>query len=970
MNKPACLSLVFSVVLVLIVNTQLWGQSLDPTHWYRIRTPNVDIIFKGNISREAQRMANTLEHLYGPVHQSLGIKPTRITLLLRNQRARSTGFLELMPRRIEFSAFPPQDYNLLGTNDWLSLLAVHELRHVAQYTKLKQNFNQLAYWLGGDYFLMGISSLNIPKWFWEGDAVGTETALTSSGRGRMSSFSCLYRANLLERGGFGYYQQFRGSFKDQIPDEYKMGYYLTTYLRRKYGPGILADIFHRTTSPRLFHTTIAKITGKSLLQIYEEANQELKTLWQEQLSNLRLTPAIRLNPRNNTDYTDYAFPQLGKDGEVIVLKSGINMVPQFVSIVSKQLLRKIRTHGSIDVRIGFSAAQNKIVWVEEIRDVIRENRSYSVIQHYDIQTKRLKTLTKKSRYSAAALSPDATQIVAFESDEGYNHQLVILDAKTGKILQRLPNPDNHYYLTPQWSETGKKIVVVKSVKSKVTIALIDIATGTTQDLLPYTTEHLACPTMQGRYVFYHSNYSGIDNIYAIDLATCQRYQVTSRKYGAYNPTISADGRWLIFNDFTKDGMDVVKMPLDPTQWVPLAQVEDRSVDYHTPLVQQEGNINVLQHVPNHTYPIKRYYPQRYWLNVHSWFGVKDIKWNNEDPKYPTGTLQQVLFNVLQSKDLLGTTELEIDYLQDFKNKSGTASAKLTCRAWYPIISLTGELQGNYQKGLTYHRMLSLQLKAPWTTQHGQYTHEYSLDTTGKLNHDACGIRYTQAYEGRVSRKYKASPRDICHSWQQQLTVTYQHVLYGGTGPYLEAPAAISALLYFPGFARHHAFCLRGGYEYHILTGDAVQCRNQLRASKPGVFSVIEKLWRKMPYASVMYAFPLGYPDWSVGYWLYLKRFHAKVGYHFQCESRIYDKEYVAVCPPHSTHGGHNTFRRFGKQKIKNATQCKNEVYMGLLADCHLLNFLNLPQLSLGVRYNYKIEQRKGTLLFDLSMGGM
>ena len=963
-NKPAWLHLIVSVALLLTVNTQLWGQSLAPTQWYRIRASHVDVIFKGNISREAQRMANTLEHLYGPVYQSLGVKPARITLLLRNQKACATGFVSLMPRRMEFSTFPSQYYNFIGTSDWLSLLAVHELRHVAQYAKLQQNFNQLASLLGGDYFLAGMSGLNIPKWFWEGDAVGTETALTRSGRGRMPGFSRLYRANLLARGGFGYYKQLFGSFKDQVPDEYRVGYYLTTYLRGKYGPSALANIFQRTTRPRLFYTTIKKVTGKSLLKIHEEANQELKTLWQEQLSGLRLTPATRLNTRNNADYTDYAFPQLGKDGEVTVLKSSADMVRQFVSIDGKQRTRKVWTPGSIDVDVGFSVAQNKMVWVEEIRDPIWKNRSYRVIQRYDTQAKRLKTLTKKSRYGAAALSPDTTQIVAFESDEGYNHQLVILDSETGQVLQRLPNPDNHYYLTPRWSEEGKHIVVVKSVQRKATIALIDIATGTTQDLLPYTTEHLGCPMLQGQYVFYNGNHSGIDNIYAIHLATGKRYQVTSRKYGAYNPIISADGRWLIFNDFTQDGMDVAKMPFDPTQWIPLAQVEDRSVHYHAPLVEQEGNSDVLQYVPNHTYPIKRYRPQRHWLNVHSWLGVKDTKWNIKDPQHPIDVLRQVKLNVLQSKDLLGTTELEIDYVHDFKKKFGATSAKLTYQDWYPIISLTGTIQGNYQEKLTYYRMLSLQLEAPWTSQHGQYT----LDTTGTLHNNLHTTRYTQTYRGKVSRNSKARLQDIYYPRQQQLTMAYQHTPHGGNRPSLESSATLNALLYFPGFAKQHAFQLYGGYTYRSETRNATHFRNELRVSPSNILlQSVAQVYTKTPFACVMYAFPLGYPDWSGGYLLYLKRLRAEIGYSFQCESKISDQENFIISSTHNLHRGYNALQHLRKQRTKDATQYKSEIHVILLADCHLLTLFALPQLSLGVRYNYKIEQRESTFSFVWSM---
>jgi hypothetical protein len=967
-KKPGSLPLMISVALLLTVNTQLWGQSLAPTQWYRIRACYVDIIFKGNISREAQRMANTLEHLYEPVYQSLGVKPARISLILRNQSTGCLSFFTLMPRKMEFATFPPQDYNFIGTNDWLSLLAVHELRHVAQSAKSQQNFNQLVYWLGGDSFLAGISMLNIPKWFWEGDAVGIETVLTQSGRGRMSGFSRLYRANLLACGGFGYYTQRFGSFKDKISDEYAIGYYLTTYLRRKYGPSALANIFQRTTRPGLFHTTIKKITGKSLPKIYKEANQELKTLWQAQLSGLRITPATRLNTRNNADYTDYSFPQLGKDGEVIVLKSGIAMVPQFVSIDGKQCTRKVRTPGMIDVNIGFSIAQNKMIWVETIPDLIWDHCSYRVIQHYDIQAKRLKTLTKKSRYGAAALSPDATQIVAFESDEGYNHQLVILDAETGQVLQRLPNPENHYYLTPQWSKEGKHIVVVKNVQCKATLVLIDVATGTTQDLLPYTTAHLGCPMVQGQYVLYNSNYSGIDNIYAIDLATSQQYQVTSREYGAYNPIISEDGCWLIFNDFTQEGMDVAKMPFEPKQWIPLAQVEDRSVHYHAPLVEQEGNSDVLEYVPNHTYPIQRYQPQEHWLNVHSWLSIEDVNWNSEDFQHPIDVLRKVKLKVLQSKDLLGTTELEIDYVHDFKAKYGITSAKLTYQDQYPIISLSGILMGNYQKKMEYHRMLSLQLKAPWTLRYGQYTYQPSIYTTATLHKHPHTTWYTQTYTGSISRHSKFSSRDLDYPWQQKLIIQCAHTPYGGNKPLLRSTAILNAFLYFPGFAKHHTFQLSGSYEYVRDTPNVPFFRKNLGTyARDTPLEIKVQTYKQKSSAHVMYAFPLGYPDWSGGYLLYLKRVHAEIGCRLRCASMIYDTKYMIISSTHNTHGDRNAPQYFGQKRIKDATQYKSEIYAILFASCHLFTLFNLPMFSLGVRYDYKIEQRKGEFSFVCKM---
>ena len=250
--------------------------------------------------------------------------------------------------------FPPQDYNFIGTNDWLTYLLTHEFRHVAQYAFLKQNFNQLVYWLWGDLALGAMMSLNIPAWLFEGDAVGTETALTQSGRGRIPYFSLLYKTNLLEHRAFSYAKQTLGSFRDPVPSCYEVGYYLTTHLQRKYGATVISDILQNTTMPRFFYTAVKHRTGKSLLKIYEEANQELKSLWQAQLQGLKLTPAQRLTKRRHTDCTDYTYPQLDEEGNVIALKSGIGTVTQFVRLDDQGRESLLLTPGVIKKEVGFS----------------------------------------------------------------------------------------------------------------------------------------------------------------------------------------------------------------------------------------------------------------------------------------------------------------------------------------------------------------------------------------------------------------------------------------------------------------------------------------------------------------------------------------------------------------------------------------------------------------------------------------
>ncbi len=944
-----------SVVLVLFTSVQLLGQPLVPTQWHRIRTPHLDIIFKGNMSREAQRMANTLEYLYAPLFHPLEIQNKRTALILNNQKVCKNALAQLAPCKMSFNTFPPQDYNFTGSNDWLHVLATHEFRHAAQHATLQRNFNRLAYILGGELFLGGSITAIVPLWLLEGDAVDRETELTASGRGRIPYFFLRYKINLLTHKKCGYNKYRLGSFKHPLPNHYLTGYLLTAHLRSNYGDAILTNIFRKNTLPMPLPMAIKKNTGRSISQICKDMNQVLQTHWQKQLEGLELTETARLNPRNRADYIDYRYPQLDQKGHVIVLKSGIGTVTQFVALDRNKCPRKILIPGNIDANISFSVAQNRIVWIEEIPDARWKDRSYGVIKRYDTQKKRLKTLTHRSRYGSAELSPDATKIVAFESDERYNHQLVILDAENGQVLQRLPNPDNHFYLTPKWSEDGKHILVIKNVRQRVTIALINISTGETQDLLPYSTEPLGCPVMKGHYVLYNSAYSGIDNIYAIDLATCQRYQVTSSQYGAYHPSISADNQWLLFNNFTEEGMDAVTIPFTPQQWTPLAQIEKRAVHAYAPTAAKEGSSDFLAHIPKHTYFVERYHPWQHTLNIHSWLTFNRILLNTEDPQKFSQYLQQVDLDIIRSENLLDTTKVVVNYLHNFKEKLGQVDVKVSYQGWYPIISLTGRLQGSYQKIQTYHRFLFLKLEIPWTLQHGQYTYKPSIATVSTLHNNAHTTWYTQTYKGGVSRHSEKSPKDIYVPWAQEGTVKYEHTPYGGDNRSLKSSTELNAILHFPGLAKHHS--LRWDLQYTHASEAFKQStiEKELRTMPLGWYDCIRQLCKKSISASVRYALPICYPDWGISSFLYVKRLRAETGYHLKCDSETKDIEHIYGPISGSSNAVYRSFDRL--KRIKDATQYKNTIALALFADLHIFTFLNLPQLSLGIQYNYLVEQQ-------------
>ena len=106
-------------------------------------------------------------------------------------------------------------------------------------------------------------------------------------------------------------------------------------------------------------------------------------------------------------------------------------------------------------------------------------------------------------------------------------------------------------------------MVLKTSPEGRTVTVVDVETGSLVELLPVSQENIGYPVLMGNYLFYNSPISGIDNVYVLDIQSTKKYQVTSSKYGAYNPAISNDRKTIYYNEQTRDGLDIVKIPFDP-----------------------------------------------------------------------------------------------------------------------------------------------------------------------------------------------------------------------------------------------------------------------------------------------------------------------------------------------------------------------------------------------------------------------
>ena len=396
-------------------------------------------------------MANTFQKIYPLVGHSLRQQKTSIPIVLQNRGTLANGFVQLAPKKSQFYTTPPQQFD---SQDWLNNLAVHELRHVAQFDKLTGGKSSEIY-----FAYLGIS---VPTWFFEGDAVSIETSLTKAGRGKQPSWIMPFRTSLLSGKNFSYSKAYFGSSKDQTPGYYQLGYLLTSQLRKEFGKNsidsLLGDIHKRPLRLYPFSRSLKKMTGKNTNEWYKYATAQFKKEWTAQDKANQSEQYVPLN-KQPTIATNYFFPTAFKDGLILTLKQSKAIPPTFVLVDSTKKEEKLFSI-AYQEQPWFSYANNVLVWDEIRFDPRYKQRSYSVICSYNFLTQKKTQLTFKTRLFSPNLSGDGKKIIAVQIDLSNQVNLVELDPKTGKLIHTYPNKENFMLQHPALNEDGSELTWV------------------------------------------------------------------------------------------------------------------------------------------------------------------------------------------------------------------------------------------------------------------------------------------------------------------------------------------------------------------------------------------------------------------------------------------------------------------------------------------------------------------------------
>ena len=205
---------------------QQFGGNPPSQKWKQINTDSVRIIFPAGLDSQANRVGSVIHYLAANNPASLGNQLKKVNIVLQNQTTIANAYVGLGPFRSEFFLNPPLNNFEEGSVGWADLLSVHEYRHVQQFNNFRNGLSKTMKTLfGEDGYALAINAA-VPDWFFEGDAVYSETILTNQGRGRLPLFLNAYPSLWQARKKYSWMKLRNGSLKDYVPNHYYLGYLL------------------------------------------------------------------------------------------------------------------------------------------------------------------------------------------------------------------------------------------------------------------------------------------------------------------------------------------------------------------------------------------------------------------------------------------------------------------------------------------------------------------------------------------------------------------------------------------------------------------------------------------------------------------------------------------------------------------------------------------------------------------------
>lgn len=872
-DKLSCMRASFFFILLFLIAeptmAQRFGGNPSRERWKQIDTDTVKVIFADGNEKQAQKIARIIHGLQQTNAGNLGKGMRKVSIVLQDRSLFSNAYVGLAPFRSEFYTTAPQNAFELGAFDWVSNLAIHEYRHVHQYGNFNKGLSKLASVILGQEGQAVANAASIPDWFFEGDAVYSETKLTQQGRGKLPDFFNGYKSLYRSDRSYSYMKLRNGSLRHYVPNHYDLGYLLVSYGRKQYGD----DIWEKVTDDAArfkpliypFQGAVKKHTGISFNSFVNDALGYYRDQWKAELTEEPLW--ITKTEKNNV--VNYRFPYLTEDGSYITLQDSYTQIPAFTKVYPDGRTERIRVR-DIAIDPYFTYRNHTIVYTSYQPDTRWGNVENNTLKIYDLISGREQIIQTKTRLFSPDISADMKTIVAVDMAKEGNSAVVKVDIGSGNTDTLLISTDRVFSYPRFAGGAGDFYAVHRQANGHMGISRYIDKGKTEKTLLAASNRVIGYLQVQGDTLLFTSTYQGRDELWAlIDKGDNVKgpFRLAAYPTGIYQAVLQ-NGK-LTGAVFTADGFRLASF--DPV-WEKVEPFHQMQALY-AGSGMQAGDFDFVNQVPLRNFNVNPYKRYNRLVNIHSWRPYYDR------PEYSFTLYGENVLNTFltelaytyneneQSHKLGADFAYGGSYVQRILGASSTfnRSARLnqdTLLHWNEQAAYAGlRLPLNFTSGREYS---SLVLQTTINTNQVKWTGIAKNLLKDRIVHY---LDFNIAYSAQSQR----AVRQIFPRWGRALSTRYRTAI-GKTDAW---QLLISGALYLPGLASTHNL---------VLTG-AVQSRdtlNQYIFSDNFPFSRGYRSvnFPRMYKLGINYHFPLMYPDWGFGQLVYFQRIRMNAFYDY------------------------------------------------------------------------------------------
>ena len=598
-ESHSCRYLLWTLLLVSLLMPRVgWAQAFGKNKitaqrfdWHIHRTEHFDIHYYPSEAKLVPVMAAIAEEAYEQhsedfEHELQDRTPLILykshkdfqetNIILQELHEGIGGFAELFKHRIVIP--------FTGSLEAFREVIFHELIHIFQYDIIYQKPHARIY--SGEFLY------SPPIWFIEGmadyfaednDAIGEMVIRDASMNNNIVPLPQLQNFNRLSSPYVGY----------------KLGQLAVAYLTETYGREKIAEILRglRQSRTKDLDRVFREVLGVELEAFDKAWRQTVRRRYWPLIEDRELPDLVAKNLTEKSRYSHNIKPIWSPSGDIIAYVTGNDGFLEVVLMSAKtgeridRVTKRFFREKYEEIRTDFSGFGRSLAWAPDGDRIafVAKHHDANYLLEVNILTEKLTQYFRLDYDNISSPDYDSSgeQIVFSALKEGQT-DLYSIELLTGEINRLTFDAFNDTH--PSWHPTTDKIVYTSERGRKNRLVLIDLDNGT-ERVLTNGTYNAISPswTPDGESILFCADGQGIYDIYRLSVVTSNQLPVTKKETlftgdwkletgnwklaltrltsmmtGCFNPSLSPDGKQLLFSAYQNGKYDVHTMEIAKT----------------------------------------------------------------------------------------------------------------------------------------------------------------------------------------------------------------------------------------------------------------------------------------------------------------------------------------------------------------------------------------------------------------------